>query len=1554
MAFESICSTKEEEESCCQRTLEIPNNQLLLIYQLELNGFNETRLFRCEKFNRLRFQIGPSLYGRHISLKTNYTDDYTQFNRNEYKQIDIRENLQFKTSGSFHFIYTENNVVNDDDDTILGSFYIVVSPEILISNRSNRQSIHLSINALQCQTILSKLMGPIDQWKQRLNVSIQCHYNMIHWTPIQILGKSNSAYSLADQLRLNQTFRTENMIETGQDCTIDNVSDCIEWLRKEHGVISIIDIVLNHTANESPWLRQYPDSAFNCKNSPWLRPAFILDRMLYNVTLDIEQDRWIDRGICSNINSVDQLESIGNLIREHYLPLIKLEEFYLCDPLILVKKFEKFLRQQFNDLDHQTDRMSAQQNFNDIILEQDPQFRRLNCTVDMENAFKFIKNQIDYQPTRESIENWLNDALSCFQQQLIQLNNCKRQEIISHIDTAIENVLKGARYERFDSNGPKIKKLTRTNPLTTEYFTDNDNDFVGEKFIENESKLYDDTKCCYYMAHNGWVMGDDPLRNFADKDSLVYLRRELICWGDSVKLRYGQQCEDSPFLWSHMEQYVTQMAKVFQGLRLDNCHSTPIHVAQYMIDVARRVNPDLYLIAELFTSSEDLDNLFVNKLGINSLIREAMSANTPHELQRQVHRFGGQPVGSFKPDLIKTGNSTKEILYSRPMIPSITHAIFFDQTHDNESPIVKRTVLDPLPSSALIAMTYSAIGSNRGYDELVPHHIHVVNEQRLYRCWNDNDDPNGDGNVNLSKGILYAKRILNNLHFILNSGGYSEAFVDQRDRDTIVITRHNPSNHQSIVLVARTAFYSIDNHNHHLNPLKIEGKFEKILFEIQMIKSDDVDENNFKPNEKYINGLDNISSHVNLNVNKIESEMVKVNNDNQDNNIIEFRKFPPSSVIAFNFTLLNRQQNALNQIQKRIIQFDLIDSQISLIVQKLNLIDLNYILFRCQQEEFDENSSGTYQLSNGSLVYSGLAGIMYHLAKIRTNNDLGHPLCENLRQGNWLPEYIVGRLKKRSETIDLAEWLEETFKSLVELPRYLIPSYFDSILCPLWTMLLEKIRLLQSDFIRNGDEFMQRLTLGGVALIGFHPTSLLPPLHQSISMSRRLATMAAGLPHFSIGYMRNWGRDTFISLKGLLLLTGRFEEAKIIILAYGGCLRHGLIPNLLDSGKNPRYNCRDAIWWWLQAIKQYIQLVPNGHLILDENVYRIFSTKDDPIEPLHCTMQEALNQHFNGIDFVEKNAGKKIDAHMTEKGFHIQIGVDRSTGFVYGGNQWNCGTWMDKMGSSDKAGNRGRPATPRDGSAIEIVALSQSIIEFLAELNRNNQYPYEGVHCQTRSNETERWTFEYWNEKILGNFEKYFYIDDDCNDQYINRRNIYKDTVGSTIQWMDYQLRPNFLIAMVIAPKMFNELNAQKALDIVSKTLVGPLGLKTLDPSDWTYRGDYDNSNDSNDPSIAHGFNYHNGPEWLWPMGYYLMAQLLFNNNKNNNKNLSSIKEILSKHFKHLYQSEWFGLPELTNSNGQNCPDSCPIQSWSHSTLIETLYMIFCLFVQNETNKCDM
>lgn len=68
------------------------------------------------------------------------------------------------------------------------------------------------------------------------------------------------------------------------------------------------------------------------------------------------------------------------------------------------------------------------------------------------------------------------------------------------------------------------------------------------------------------------------------------------------------------------------------------------------------------------------------------------------------------------------------------------------------------------------------------------------------------------------------------------------------------------------------------------------------------------------------------------------------------------------------------------------------------------------------------------------------------------------------------------------------------------------------------------------------------------------------------------------------------------------------------------------------------------------------------------------------------------------------------------------------------------------------------------------------------------------------------WTYKEWNEKIQKNFETYFWISEEKFNQkqfephpeLINRRCIYKDTVGATNKWGDYQLRCNYVVAMAI------------------------------------------------------------------------------------------------------------------------------------------------------------
>src|SRR5262249_18649601 len=80
-------------------------------------------------------------------------------------------------------------------------------------------------------------------------------------------------------------------------------------------------------------------------------------------------------------------------------------------------------------------------------------------------------------------------------------------------------------------------------------------------------------------------------------------------------------------------------------------------------------------------------------------------------------------------------------------------------------------------------------------------------------------------------------------------------------------------------------------------------------------------------------------------------------------------------------------------------------------------------------------------------------------------------------------------------------------------------------------------------------------------------------------------TIIAGYPWFT-----DWGRDTFISLRGLCLSTGRLDDAHDILLSWAGTVSDGMLPNVFpDQGSSPEYNSVDASLWYIIAVHEFLQ-----------------------------------------------------------------------------------------------------------------------------------------------------------------------------------------------------------------------------------------------------------------------------------------------------------------------------------------------------------------------------
>ncbi|MCY0385961.1 glycogen debranching enzyme N-terminal domain-containing protein [Robbsia sp. Bb-Pol-6] len=154
------------------------------------------------------------------------------------------------------------------------------------------------------------------------------------------------------------------------------------------------------------------------------------------------------------------------------------------------------------------------------------------------------------------------------------------------------------------------------------------------------------------------------------------------------------------------------------------------------------------------------------------------------------------------------------------------------------------------------------------------------------------------------------------------------------------------------------------------------------------------------------------------------------------------------------------------------------------------------------------------------------------------------------------------------------------------------------------------------------------------------------------------ATLLAGFPWFT-----DWGRDTFISLRGLALATGRENQAAAILREWATTVSEGMLPNRFpDEGSTPEYNSVDASLWFIVALHAYLL---TGHATP--------ATRD----------------------ILQGAAERILDGYHGGTRFGIGAGAD---GLLHAGEPGSQLTWMDaRVGLT--------PVTPRIGKPVEIQAL---------------------------------------------------------------------------------------------------------------------------------------------------------------------------------------------------------------------------------------------------------
>lgn len=98
-----------------------------------------------------------------------------------------------------------------------------------------------------------------------------------------------------------------------------------------HGLFSMCDLVYNHMASDAELLIKHPDASYNMVNSAHLRPALVIDRVLYYVTRDVCKGVYESQGVYADRLEHYYMDTLRNIIRNQELPKLKIAQFYEID-----------------------------------------------------------------------------------------------------------------------------------------------------------------------------------------------------------------------------------------------------------------------------------------------------------------------------------------------------------------------------------------------------------------------------------------------------------------------------------------------------------------------------------------------------------------------------------------------------------------------------------------------------------------------------------------------------------------------------------------------------------------------------------------------------------------------------------------------------------------------------------------------------------------------------------------------------------------------------------------------------------------------------------------------------------------------------------------------------------------------------------------------------------------------------------------------------------------------------------------------------------------------